>query len=133
MVAAAVCGLSGFFFSVSEVYLMIDAVNEGALTLEKLEAMTCVCSVGLDMIAVPGDTKATTLAGIIADESAIGMVNQKTTAVRLIPVIGKGVGETVEFGGLLGYAPIMPVNSFSCDAFVQRGGRIPAPIHSFKN
>ena len=108
-------------------------LSQGTLTLDKLEAMTCVCSVGLDMIAVPGDTKATTLAGIIADESAIGMVNQKTTAVRLIPVIGKGVGETVEFGGLLGYAPIMPVNSFSCDAFVQRGGRIPAPIHSFKN
>ena len=111
----------------------IDAVNAGALTLEKLEAMTCVCSVGLDMIAIPGDTKASTIAGIIADESAIGMVNQKTTAVRLIPVIGKGVGEVVEFGGLLGYAPIMPVNQFSCDAFVQRGGRIPAPIHSFKN
>ena len=133
MAAAAVGGLSGAFIPVSEDQGMIDAVNDGALTLEKLEAMTCVCSVGLDMIAVPGDTKATTLAGIIADESAIGMVNQKTTAVRLIPVIGKGVGETVEFGGLLGYAPIMPVNSFSCDAFVQRGGRIPAPIHSFKN
>ena len=133
MAAAAVGGLSGAFIPVSEDQGMIDAVNEGALTLEKLEAMTCVCSVGLDMIAVPGDTKATTLAGIIADESAIGMVNQKTTAVRLIPVIGQGVGETVEFGGLLGYAPIMPVNSFSCDAFVQRGGRIPAPIHSFKN
>ena len=102
-------------------------------TLEKLEAMTCVCSVGLDMIAVPGDTKATTISGIIADEMAIGMINQKTTAVRLIPVIGKGVGETVEFGGLLGYAPVMPVNQFSCDAFVNRGGRIPAPIHSFKN
>ena len=109
MAAAAVGGLSGAFIPVSEDQGMIDAVNEGALTLEKLEAMTCVCSVGLDMIAVPGDTKATTLAGIIADESAIGMVNQKTTAVRLIPVIGKGVGETVEFGGLLGYAPIMPV------------------------
>jgi hypothetical protein len=108
-------------------------VEAGALTLEKLEAMTCVCSVGLDMIAVPGNTKASTLSGIIADEMAIGMVNQKTTAVRLIPVIGKGVGETVEFGGLLGYAPIMPVNSFSCDAFINRGGRIPAPIHSFKN
>ena len=106
---------------------------DGALTLEKLEAMTCVCSVGLDMIAVPGSTPATTIAGIIADEAAIGMINQKTTAVRIIPVIGKGVGETVEFGGLLGYAPIMPVNPFSCDAFVNRGGRIPAPIHSFKN
>ena len=112
---------------------VIDAVNAGALTIEKLEAMTCVCSVGLDMIAIPGDTKATTISGIIADEMAIGMVNQKTTAVRIIPVIGKGVGETVEFGGLLGYAPIMPVNTFSCDAFVNRGGRIPAPIHSFKN
>ena len=112
---------------------MIDAVVAGALTLEKLEAMTCVCSVGLDMIAVPGDTKASTLSGIIADEMAIGMVNQKTTAVRIIPVIGKKVGETVEFGGLLGYAPIMPVNPFSCEAFVNRGGRIPAPIHSFKN
>ncbi len=112
---------------------MIDAVQAGALTLEKLEAMTCVCSVGLDMIAVPGDTRDTTISGIIADEMAIGMVNQKTTAVRLIPVIGKGVGEIVEFGGLLGYAPIMPVNSFGCDAFVNRTGRIPAPIHSFKN
>ncbi|MDE7114689.1 MAG: DUF711 family protein, partial [Acetatifactor sp.] len=105
----------------------------GALTLEKLEAMTCVCSVGLDMIAGPGDTKAASISGIIADEMAIGMVNQKTTAVRIIPVIGKGVGETVEFGGLLGHAPIMPVNPFSCDVFVNRGGRIPAPIHSFKN
>ena len=112
---------------------MIDAVNAGSLTLEKLEAMTCVCSVGLDMIAVPGNTKAETISGIIADEMAIGMINQKTTAVRLIPVIGKDVGDTVEFGGLLGYAPIMPVNSFSCDEFVNRGGRIPAPIHSFKN
>ena len=133
MAAAAVGGLSGAFIPVSEDQGMIDAVNEGALTLEKLEAMTCVCSVGLDMIAVPGDTKATTLAGIIADESAIGMVNQKTTAVRIIPVIGKGVGDTVQFGGLLGYAPIMPVNQFDCSAFVNRGGRIPAPIHSFKN
>ena len=133
MASTAVGGLSGAFIPVSEDQGMIDAVNAGALTLEKLEAMTCVCSVGLDMIAIPGDTKASTIAGIIADESAIGMVNQKTTAVRLIPVIGKGVGEVVEFGGLLGYAPIMPVNQFSCDAFVQRGGRIPAPIHSFKN
>lgn len=108
-------------------------MNAGSLTLEKLEAMTCVCSVGLDMIAVPGKTSAATISGIIADEMAIGMVNQKTTAVRIIPVIGKKVGETVEFGGLLGYAPIMPVNSFSCDAFVNRKGRIPAPIHSFKN
>ena len=133
MASTAVGGLSGAFIPVSEDQGMIDAVNAGALTLEKLEAMTCVCSVGLDMIAIPGDTKASTIAGIIADEAAIGMVNQKTTAVRLIPVIGKGVGEVVEFGGLLGYAPIMPVNQFSCDAFVQRGGRIPAPIHSFKN
>ena len=125
--------LCGAFIPVSEDQGMIDAVNAGALTIEKLEAMTCVCSVGLDMIAIPGDTKATTISGIIADEMAIGMVNQKTTAVRIIPVIGKGVGETVEFGGLLGYAPIMPVNTFSCDAFVNRGGRIPAPIHSFKN
>ena len=112
---------------------MIDAVNAGALTLEKLEAMTCVCSVGLDMIAIPGDTSEETIAGIIADEAAIGMINQKTTAVRVIPVIGKGEGEVVEFGGLLGYAPIMPVNGFSCEKFVNRGGRIPAPIHSFKN
>ena len=133
MASTAVGGLSGAFIPVSEDQGMIDAVNAGALTIEKLEAMTCVCSVGLDMIAIPGDTKASTIAGIIADEAAIGMVNQKTTAVRVIPVIGKGVGETVEFGGLLGYAPVMPVNQFSCEAFVQRGGRIPAPIHSFKN
>lgn len=133
MASSYVGGLSGAFIPVSEDQGMIDAVTAGALTIEKLEAMTCVCSVGLDMIAVPGDTKASTISGIIADEAAIGMVNQKTTAVRLIPVIGKGVGETVEFGGLLGYAPIMPVNNFSCDAFVARGGRIPAPIHSFKN
>ncbi len=133
MASSYVGGLSGAFIPVSEDQGMIDSVQAGALTLEKLEAMTCVCSVGLDMIAIPGDTKATTIAGIIADESAIGMINQKTTAVRIIPVIGKGVGEMVEFGGLLGYAPIMPVNSFSCDAFVNRGGRIPAPIHSFKN
>lgn len=133
MASSYVGGLSGAFIPVSEDQGMINAVNAGALTIEKLEAMTCVCSVGLDMIAIPGDTKATTIAGIIADEAAIGMVNQKTTAVRVIPVIGKGVGEIVEFGGLLGYAPIMPVNSFSCDAFVRRTGRIPAPIHSFKN
>ena len=133
MASSYVGGLSGAFIPVSEDQGMIDAVEAGALTLEKLEAMTCVCSVGLDMIAIPGDTKATTISGIIADELAIGMVNQKTTAVRLIPVIGKGVGEQAEFGGLLGYAPIMPVNQFSCDAFVNRGGRIPAPIHSFKN
>lgn len=133
MASSYVGGLSGAFIPVSEDQGMINAVNAGALTIEKLEAMTCVCSVGLDMIAIPGDTKATTIAGIIADEAAIGMVNQKTTAVRVIPVIGKGVGEIVEFGGLLGYAPIMPVNRFSCDAFVSRTGRIPAPIHSFKN
>lgn len=133
MAAQAVGGLSGAFIPVSEDQGMIDAVKANALTIEKLEAMTCVCSVGLDMIAIPGDTKATTISGIIADECAIGMVNQKTTAVRVIPVIGKDVGETVEFGGLLGYAPIMPVNPYSCDAFVNRGGRIPAPIHSFKN
>ena len=133
MAAQAVGGLSGAFIPVSEDQGMIDSVILGALPLERLEAMNCVCSVGLDMIAIPGDTKASTIAGIIADESAIGMINQKTTAVRVIPVIGKGVGETVEFGGLLGYAPIMPVNQFSCDAFVERGGRIPAPIHSFKN
>ena len=133
MASSYVGGLSGAFIPVSEDQGMIDAVVAGALSLEKLEAMTCVCSVGLDMIAIPGDTKATTISGIIADEMAIGMINQKTTAVRIIPVIGKGVGETVEFGGLLGYAPIMPVNPYSCDAFVNRGGRIPAPIHSFKN
>ena len=133
MASTAVGGLSGAFIPVSEDQGMIDAVKDGALTIEKLEAMTCVCSVGLDMIAIPGDTPAATISGIIADEAAIGMVNQKTTAVRVIPVIGKGVGEMVEFGGLLGYAPIMPVNRFSCEAFVERGGRIPAPIHSFKN
>ena len=133
MASSYVGGLSGAFIPVSEDQGMIDAVTAGALSSEKLEAMTCVCSVGLDMIAIPGDTKATTISGIIADEMAIGMINQKTTAVRIIPVIGKGVGETVEFGGLLGYAPIMPVNKYSCDAFVNRGGRIPAPIHSFKN
>ena len=133
MASSYVGGLSGAFIPVSEDQGMIDAVNVGALTLEKLEAMTCVCSVGLDMIAIPGDTSEETIAGIIADEAAIGMINQKTTAVRLIPVIGKGEGEVVEFGGLLGYAPIMPVNGFSCEKFVNRGGRIPAPIHSFKN
>jgi hypothetical protein len=133
MASTCVGGLSGAFIPVSEDQGMIDAVNAGALTLEKLEAMTCVCSVGLDMIAIPGDTSPETISGIIADEMAIGMVNQKTTAVRLIPVIGKKVGEVVEFGGLLGYAPIMPVNQFSCADFVNRGGRIPAPIHSFKN
>ncbi|QYZ78119.1 PFL family protein [Methanofollis formosanus] len=133
MASSFVGGLSGAFIPVSEDQGMIDAVNRGALSIEKLEAMTCVCSVGLDMIAIPGDTPATTIAGIIADEAAIGMINQKTTAVRLIPVIGKEVGDTVEFGGLLGYAPVQQVNPFGCEAFVNRGGRIPAPIHSFKN
>ena len=133
MASSYVGGLSGAFIPVSEDQGMIDAVNAGALTIEKLEAMTCVCSVGLDMIAIPGDTTPSTIAGIIADEAAIGMINQKTTAVRVIPVIGKSVGDTVEFGGLLGYAPVMPVNPYSCEKFVTRGGRIPAPIHSFKN
>ena len=133
MASSYVGGLSGAFIPVSEDNGMIIAAEMGVLTLEKLEAMTCVCSVGLDMIAIPGDTPATTISGIIADEAAIGMVNNKTTAVRLIPVIGKQVGDTAEFGGLLGRAPIMPVNPCSCKAFVDRGGRIPAPIHSFKN
>ena len=133
MASSYVGGLSGAFIPVSEDQGMIDAVVAGALTIEKLEAMTCVCSVGLDMIAIPGSTSAATISGMIADESAIGMVNQKTTAVRIIPIVGKEVGDTVEFGGLLGYAPVMPVNRFSCEAFVNRGGRIPAPIHSFKN
>jgi hypothetical protein len=133
MASSYVGGLSGAFIPVSEDQGMIDAVRANALTLEKLEAMTCVCSVGLDMIAIPGDTSASTISGIIADEMAIGMINQKTTAVRLIPVIGKGVGEVAEFGGLLGYAPIIPVNQYSCEKFVNRGGRIPAPVHSFKN
>ena len=133
MASSYVGGLSGAFIPVSEDQGMIDAVEAGALSIEKLEAMTCVCSVGLDMIAIPGSTPATTISGIIADEAAIGMVNQKTTAVRVIPVIGKNVGDNVEFGGLLGHAPIMPVNTFSCEEFVSRQGRIPAPIHSFKN
>ncbi|HOA80626.1 MAG TPA: PFL family protein [Defluviitaleaceae bacterium] len=133
MASSYVGGLSGAFIPVSEDQGMIKAVERGAINLEKLEAMTCVCSVGLDMIAIPGDTTAETISGIIADEMAIGMVNGKTTAVRIIPVIGKNVGDTVEFGGLLGYAPIMSVNSFSCKDFIRRGGRIPAPIHSFKN
>ncbi len=133
MASSYVGGLSGAFIPVSEDQGMIKAVNKGALTIEKLEAMTCVCSVGLDMIAIPGDTKASTISGIIADEMAIGMINQKTTAVRIIPVEGKKVGDMVEFGGLLGYAPVMPVNNFSCEAFINRKGRIPAPIHSFKN
>ena len=131
MASSYVGGLSGAFIPVSEDQGMINAVEDGALTLEKLEAMTCVCSVGLDMIAIPGDTKPSTISGIIADEMAIGMINQKTTAARLIPVIGKGVGENVEFGGLLGHAPVMPVNQFDCSGFINRGGRIPAPVHSF--
>ena len=133
MASSYVGGLSGAFIPVSEDQGMIDAVNAGALTLEKLEAMTCVCSVGLDMIAIPGDTSAATISGIIADEMAIGMVNQKTTAVRLCPAKGKKVGDSVEYGGLLGHAPVMAVNGFSCDEFINRKGRIPAPIHSFKN
>lgn len=133
MASSYVGGLSGAFIPVSEDSSMAAAAAKGALTLEKLEAMTCVCSVGLDMIAIPGSTTAETISGIIADEMAIGMVNQKTTAVRVIPVVGKKAGEEAEFGGLLGSAVIMPVNPYSCKDFVNRGGRIPAPIHSFKN
>ena len=133
MASSHVGGLSGAFIPVSEDEGMIAAAASGALTLDKLEAMTCVCSVGLDMIAVPGDTTAATLSAIIADEAAIGMVNSKTTAVRLIPAPGKVVGDTVEFGGLLGSAPVMPVHAESSDAFVARGGRIPAPMQSLKN
>ena len=133
MASSYVGGLSGAFIPVSEDQGMIDAVEAGALTIEKLEAMTCVCSVGLDMIAIPGDTPATSISGIIADEAAIGMINQKTTAVRIIPVAGKKVGDTVEFGGLLGHAPVMNVSKFSCAPMIARKGRIPAPIHSFKN
>lgn len=133
MASSCVGGLSGAFIPVSEDHAMIRAAEQGALTLEKLEAMTCVCSVGLDMIAIPGDTSAATISGMIADEMAIGMINAKTTAVRVIPAIGKKVGESVDFGGLFGRAPIMPVNGYQCDAFIGRGGRIPAPIHSFKN
>lgn len=133
MAATHVGGLSGAFIPVSEDAGMIRAVQEGALTLEKLESMTCVCSVGLDMIAVPGDTSVETIAGIIADEAALGMVNNKTTAVRIIPVPGKGVGEMVEFGGLLGSGPIMAVNGFSCARFARRGGRIPAPLRALTN
>lgn len=133
MASSSVGGLSGAFIPVSEDRNMINAAANGDLCIEKLEAMTCVCSVGLDMIAIPGDTKATTISGIIADEAAIGMINAKTTAVRIIPVIGKKLGDFAEFGGLLGYAPIMKVNNKSCREFIERGGRIPAPIHSFKN
>lgn len=133
MASSHVGGLSGAFIPVSEDEGMIDAVKSGALSLEKLEAMTCVCSVGLDMIAIPGHTPSETIAAIIADEAAIGVINNKTTAVRIIPVIGKDVGEEVEFGGLLGSAPIMKVSPFSSQLFIERGGRIPAPIHSMKN
>ena len=133
MASSSVGGLSGAFIPVSEDEGMIAAARSGALTLDKLEAMTCVCSVGLDMIAVPGDTPAETLSAIIADEAAIGMVNSKTTAVRIIPAPGCTVGDTVEFGGLLGSAPIQPVHPFSAKDFVARGGRIPAPMQSLKN
>ena len=133
MASSYVGGLSGAFIPVSEDHGMIEAAEKGVLTLEKLEAMTCVCSVGLDMIAIPGNTPASTISGIIADEAAIGMINNKTTAVRIIPAIGKDVGDKLEFGGLFGYAPIMPVNKCSCEKFIARGGRIPSPIHSFKN
>lgn len=133
MASNHVGGLSGAFIPVSEDIGMIQAAASGALTLEKLEAMTCVCSVGLDMIAIPGDTPASTISAIIADEAAIGMVNGKTTAVRVIPAIGKKAGDKVEFGGLLGYAPVMPVNRWDSEEFIARGGRIPAPLHSLRN
>ena len=133
MASSYVGGLSGAFIPVSEDAGMIAAAQCGALTIEKLEAMTCVCSVGLDMIAIPGSTSAATISGIIADEAAIGMVNQKTTAVRILPVEGKDVGDSIELGGLLGMAPVMPVSRFGCEEFISRGGSIPAPIHSFKN
>ena len=133
MASNHVGGLSGAFIPVSEDIGMIEAAAAGQLTLEKLEAMTCVCSVGLDMIAIPGDTSAETISGIIADEAAIGMVNSKTTAVRVIPAVGKKAGDTVEFGGLLGFAPVMPVNQCSNGEFIARGGRIPAPLQSLKN
>ncbi|MEG0784692.1 MAG: DUF711 family protein, partial [Christensenella sp.] len=133
MATSHVGGLSGAFIPVSEDAGMIHAAEIGALTLEKLEAMTCVCSVGLDMIALPGDTPAEVLSAIMADEAAIGMVNTKTTAVRLIPVPGKSVGEYVDFGGLLGRAPIMAYNHHSPKEFIARGGRIPAPLHAQRN
>ncbi|MDP4134203.1 MAG: DUF711 family protein, partial [Bacillota bacterium] len=133
MASSQVGGLSGAFIPVSEDEGMISAVKSGCLTIEKLEAMTCVCSVGLDMICVPGDTSAATISAIIADEAAIGVINNKTTAVRIIPAPGKKVGDTVEFGGLLGYGPVMAVNNSSCEKFIERGGRIPAPIHSLRN
>lgn len=133
MASGHVGGLSGAFIPVSEDEGMIAAATSGAISLDKLEAMTCVCSVGLDMIAIPGDTPAETISAIMADEAAIGMINQKTTATRLIPVVGKGVGDLAVFGGLLGQAPIMPVHTASSQAFIHRGGQIPAPVHSFKN
>lgn len=133
MASSHVGGLSGAFIPVSEDEGMIAAARSGALTIEKLEAMTCVCSVGLDMIAIPGDTSAATISGIIADEAAIGVINNKTTAVRIIPVVGKDIGDSIELGGLLGRAPVMPVSKFSCEDFVNRGGRIPAPLHSLRN
>ncbi len=133
MASSHVGGLSGAFIPVSEDEGMIAAVRNGSISIEKLEAMTCVCSVGLDMVAVPGDTSAAAISGVIADESAIGVINNKTTAVRIIPVIGKTVGDSVELGGLLGTAPIMPVSRFKCDDFIARGGRIPAPLHSMRN
>ncbi len=133
MASNHVGGLSGAFIPVSEDIGMIEAASAGALSLEKLEAMTCVCSVGLDMIAIPGDTSAAAISGIIADEAAIGMINNKTTAVRVIPAVGKKAGDTVQFGGLLGYAPVMPVNAFGNAAFIARGGRIPAPLNALKN
>ncbi|MBE7062663.1 MAG: PFL family protein [Clostridia bacterium] len=133
MASSYVGGLSGAFIPVSEDAGMIEAVKCGALSLEKLEAMTCVCSVGIDMVAVPGDTSAETISGILADEVALGVVNTKTTALRIIPAPGKKVGDSVDFGGLLGTAPVMPVNPFSCSKMIARGGRIPAPMHSLKN
>ncbi len=133
MASSYVGGLSGAFIPVSEDAGMIAAVQRGSLSMDKLEAMTCVCSVGLDMIAVPGDTSAATISAIIADEGAIGMVNNKTTAVRIIPTVGAKVGDMVDFGGLLGTAPVMPVHPFSSEEFIKRMGRIPAPIHSLRN
>ena len=133
MASGHVGGLSGAFIPVSEDAGMIAAAEAGVLNIDKLEAMTCVCSVGLDMIAVPGDTSAETISAIIADEAAIGMVNNKTTAVRIIPAKGKSVGDTLDFGGLLGTAPVMPLHEGSAAEFIARGGRIPAPLHSLKN
>lgn len=133
MASSHVGGLSGAFIPVSEDIGMINAVKNGTLSMDKLEAMTSVCSVGLDMIAIPGDTSASTISAIIADEAAIGVINGKTTAVRVIPVVGKKEGDEVSFGGLLGFAPVLSVGKGNADAFIARGGRIPAPIHSYKN